>query len=140
MPPPGTAGTRFWKRRLLATSTPGVPGPPTNLCGERKTASFQATEVGRRAHLDPDVRRGGGEVEEGQRAVAVEQHRQAAGVREDAGHVGGGREAADLERALGVAAELALELREVDVAVRVLGDDHHVGDRLAPRSSLEWCS
>ena len=30
----------------LATSTPGVPGPPMNLCGEMKTASLVASAAG----------------------------------------------------------------------------------------------
>ena len=40
VPPPGTDGTRFWKSERFATRTPGVPGPPMNLCGDRNTASL----------------------------------------------------------------------------------------------------
>lgn len=40
VPPPGWVGTcaRFNNRRLI-TNIPGAPGPPTNLCGEKNTAS-----------------------------------------------------------------------------------------------------
>ena len=40
VPPPGTEGTRLRMSQRLVTSTPGVPGPPMNLCGETKTASL----------------------------------------------------------------------------------------------------
>ena len=43
VPPPGTVGVRFANSARLATSTPGVPGPPTNLCVETKTASLYAS-------------------------------------------------------------------------------------------------
>ena len=36
--------------------------------------------------------------------------------------------------------QLGVQFGRVDVAVGVLGDRHDVGDRLAPGSSLEWCS
>ena len=35
-----TSGTRLRNSSRRATSTPGVPGPPMNLCGERKIASL----------------------------------------------------------------------------------------------------
>ena len=43
VPPPGTVGTRLRNSDRFAISTPGVPGPPTNLCGETNTASFHAS-------------------------------------------------------------------------------------------------
>ena len=43
VPPPGTEGTRLRTSQRLATRTPGVPGPPMNLCGETKTASLYAS-------------------------------------------------------------------------------------------------
>ena len=46
-PPPTTTGTEFVSNRRSTTSTPGVPGPPTNLCGERKTASLSAISIRR---------------------------------------------------------------------------------------------
>ena len=42
VPPPGTVGTRLRKSSRLATRTPGVSGPPTNLWGDRKIASFRS--------------------------------------------------------------------------------------------------
>ena len=85
-----------------------------------------------RAHLDRDVRRGGREVPERQRAMAVEQDRDRADVAQDAGHVRGCRERADLQRPVDVLDERGLEPGEVDPAVVVLGDDDDVGQRLAP--------
>ena len=43
MPPPGTTGTRLVSSERRAISTPGVPGPPMNLCGDRKIASLCAS-------------------------------------------------------------------------------------------------
>ncbi len=125
-----------------ATRTPGVPGPPMSLWTEMNTASFSSRSAsagiatGRgtmRRHLDGHVGRGGGEVPEGQRAMAMEQHRDGAGVRQDAGDVGRGREGPDAQRPVGVADQLPLQVREVDAAVGVLVDGHDVRDRLPPR-------
>jgi hypothetical protein len=63
--------------------------------------------------------------------VAVQQGGDPVGVGEDPGDVGGGREAAD-QRPPGVADQLGLQPGEVDVAVAVLADGHHLGGRLAP--------
>ena len=84
------------------------------------------------AHGDLEVRTRGGVVPEGERAVAVEQLRDRIGVGDHPGDVGGGRERADPERAVGVADQLPRQPVAVDAAVGVLGDAHHVGDRLAP--------
>ncbi len=86
-----------------------------------------------RLHLDPHVRGRGGEIPEREGAVTVQQVGDRARVREDPRHVGGGGERSDLQRPRRMADELGLERREVDMAVRVLGDDDDVGDRLAPR-------
>ena len=106
-----------------------------NLCGrqEDRVLVRQRVVAARRRPLDRDVRRGRREVPERERAVAVQQVGDRARVRDDARHVAGGRERADLERARLVRRELQLELGEVDVAVGVLADHDHVGDRLAPR-------
>jgi hypothetical protein len=64
--------------------------------------------------------------------VAMQCDAHGACVGDDAGHVRGGREAADLQRAGGVAHQLALELGDVDVPVTVLANRHYLGDRLAP--------
>ena len=40
---PGIDGTAFANSRFLASSTPGVPGPPTNLWHEMKAASCHTT-------------------------------------------------------------------------------------------------
>ncbi len=85
-----------------------------------------------RVHRDVDVRRGGGEVPERQRAVAVQGVGDPAGVRHDAGDVGCGGEGADLQRAVGVRRELGFQGVDVDQAVGVLRDDDDVGDRLPP--------
>src|SRR5207244_11615253 len=87
---------------------------------------------GRRAHLDLHVGRRGCEIPERERAVAVEQNRDRAPVADDPGHVGGGREAADLERAVLVADKLLFQLLLIDVAVMVLMDHDHLRYRLAP--------
>jgi hypothetical protein len=55
-------------------------------------------------------------VEAGKRAVAVQELRDGVGVGEDAGHVGGGLEAADLERPVGEAHQRRLQLGQVDAA------------------------
>ena len=65
--------------------------------------------------------------------MVVQQARHRHGVGHDPGHVGGGRERADLQGPVGVADELCLEVGEVDVAVGVLADRDHVGDALPPR-------
>ena len=64
---------RFVNSSRRATRSPGVPGPPMNLWGEMKTASLYASGSPGRVHLDRDVRRGGREVAERQRAVLVQQ-------------------------------------------------------------------
>ena len=43
VPPPTTTGTVLVSSLRLTTSTPGVPGPPMNLCGDRKMASLRAS-------------------------------------------------------------------------------------------------
>ena len=83
-------------------------------------------------HLDLHVGGRGGEVPEGERPVLVEEGRYGRHVGDDAGDVGGGREGADLEWPVGVAAQLLLQVIEVDAAVQVLVDGDHVGDRLPP--------
>ena len=65
--------------------------------------------------------------------MPVEQRGDGAGVADDAGHVGGSGERPDPEGTIGVFAQSALEVLEVDVAVRVLGDLDHVCDRFTPR-------
>ncbi len=88
--------------------------------------------AGGRVHLDVDVGGGGGEVPERERAVLVQQRRDAVGVADDAGDVGGRAERADLQRAVGELGEPLAQVVEAHPAVGVLADDHDVGDRLAP--------
>ena len=64
--------------------------------------------------------------------MAVKHDRDRPPVADDPGHVGGGREAADLDRAVTVSDELFLQVLLIDVAVVVLADDDHVRDRLPP--------
>ncbi len=84
-------------------------------------------------HLDVEVGPGRGVVPERQRAVAVQQRRDLLDVREDPGDVRRGREAADLQRPVGVELELRAQVVEVEAAVGILADDAQLGDRLAPR-------
>ena len=86
-----------------------------------------------RAHVDVDVRRGSGVIPHRQRAVAVEEGRHGIGVGEDPRHVAGCAERSDDERAITVLLQGALQGAEVDMAIAILGDRHHVGDGLAPR-------
>jgi hypothetical protein len=86
-----------------------------------------------RIHLDVDVGRGCCEVPERQGAKAMEQIRDRAGVAHDSSDVRRRRERTDLQRAIGVLPQLLLELSQVDVAIRVLVNRDHVGDRLPPR-------
>ena len=85
-----------------------------------------------RAHLDLDVRRGGGEVPERKCSVPMQQIRDRKGVGENAGDVRRGRERRDLPRPGRVPDELLLESPDVDVPVDVLRDHHDFGDRLPP--------
>ena len=84
-------------------------------------------------HRQVDVRRRGGEVPQRQRAVLVQQRREAGHVAEDPGDVGRRREGADEQRPVGELGQPRRQEGLVDVAVGVLGADHDVGDRLAPR-------
>ena len=83
-------------------------------------------------HVEIDVGRGRAIVPEREGAMLVEQGRDAAGVRLDAGDVGGGGERADLQRPAGVGPQLVGEVGQVDATVGVLVDGHDIGDRLAP--------
>ncbi len=86
----------------------------------------------RGAHVDADVRGGGGVVPERQGAVAVEHGGDGDDVAGDPGHVRRRREGPDPQRPVGVGGQLLLQHGEVDVAVGVLGDRDHLGDRLPP--------
>ncbi len=46
VPPPGVLGTASRYRSSRKHSRPGVPGPPTNLCGLRNTASYPSGRPG----------------------------------------------------------------------------------------------
>ena len=91
-----------------------------------------------RVHVYRHVRRRRRVVPARERAVAVQHGRDGVRVLEDAGHVRGGREGADLEAA--PAAKLhepGLEVLVVDGARdRVLGNRDHVRVRLAPRQQV----
>ena len=63
----------------------------------------------------------------------MEQSGHGVGVGLDAGDVGGGREAPDAHRARLEIDELLLQVGEIDPAVGVFVDHHHIGDRLPPR-------
>ena len=90
-------------------------------------------DVRRRVHVDRQVGPRAGVVPQRQRAVAVQRDRDAVDVGDDPGHVGRGREGADLQCVVGVAGELVLEVLEVDPPLRVLADRHDLRARLPPR-------
>ena len=131
------AGTRLVSRPFLTASTPGVPGPPMNLCGgqENRVLAVDGAVRSRsaRRHADFDIGGGRRVVPERQRAVAVQQGGDGPGVGGDAGDVGGGREAADLERPVGMVLEGRSQAADIDMAVGVGVDDDDVGDGFAPR-------
>ena len=92
-------GTGWRTSSRRTTRTPGVCGPPTNLCGEKTTASLASTPPAAVSRIRiGTVRRGGRVVPDRQRAVPVQQRGDPGGVGQDAGDVRGGREAADPQR------------------------------------------
>ena len=93
-----------------------------------------------RVHVDRKVGRGRCGVPTRERAVPVEQDRDGVGVRDDAGHVRGRREAPDLERACGMTSSAQrrcsrsnLPSASSRMTTTSAGDSRH-------GSSLEWCS
>ena len=90
-------------------------------------------DVRSRVHVDREIGPGGGVVPARLRAVAVQGDRHLVDIGHDPGHVRRGGEAAQLHPPVGVAAQLVLEVLEVDPAVVVLADGDDVGDGLAPR-------
>lgn len=45
LPPPGCSGARRESSARFTTSTPGAPGPPSSLCGEKYAASRAHAKV-----------------------------------------------------------------------------------------------
>ncbi len=84
-------------------------------------------------HVDREVRTGRGVVPARKRAVAAQHGRGALDVGDDARDIGRGREAADLQRPVGIAAKLAVEMVDIQTALCVLANRDDVSDRLAPR-------
>ena len=124
------------------TRTPGVCGPPGNLCGDRKIASLWSSRVrpgcgDANRHVGP----GGGVVPERQRAVGVQQRRDRAGVGEDPGDVGGSGEAADPQRALSRTGRAGVSRSARSMwpsASSPMTTTSAIDSRQG--SSLEWCS
>jgi hypothetical protein len=83
-------------------------------------------------HVDRQVRARRRVVEAGESAVLPEHARDALDVRDDPGHVRCGREAADLQRPVGVTSQLPREVVDVEAPVGSLADRDDVGGRLAP--------
>ena len=108
------------------------PGPADELVGRDEHRVLGRERVAGGVHLDRHVRRRRREVEEGQRPVLVEEARDPARVGHDPGHVRGRRERPDLQRPVRVSLQLLAQHGEVDVALAVLADHHHVRDGLAP--------
>ncbi len=86
-----------------------------------------------RIHVDLHIRCGGREVPERQGAELMQQRGHGTCVRHDAGDVAGGRERADFERPIRVPLQCGAQRLLVDVAIGILRDGHHIGDRFAPR-------
>ena len=136
VPPPGTDGTRLRSSARLATSTPGVPGPADELVRRdehrvlvsepRRAGSCRSAGTARRPRSPSTTAR---------RAGAADRH--PVDVGDDAGHVRGGGEAADLHRPVGVAAQLVLEVLEVDAAVAVLAGSSR-GRRPTRARAARW--
>ena len=84
-------------------------------------------------HLYVHIRCRSGEVPERQRSVTVQQIGDVARVRHDARYVRRRRERADLQQPILVSNEFCLQISEIDMAISVLGDDHDIGNGLAPR-------
>ena len=133
-----------WRSSSRRTpSTPGVPGPPMNLCGREEHRVLVAPRLaGRAPHLDVDVRRGRGEVPERQRAVPVQQRGDRRRVGDDAGDVATrprtSRSAAAGRRGR---EQLALERRRRRCGRRAssrIATTSAIDSRHG--SSLEWCS
>ena len=138
VPPPGAVGHAVAEQLAPRDEHAGRAGAADELV-RREHDRVLVVELGvrpgpMRLHLDLDVRPGGGEVPERERAVAVEQHGDRAGVGQDAGHVRRRRERPDPQaRSRGVSTSARSRPRQVDAPVRVLADRDHVGDGLAPR-------
>ena len=103
-----------------------------NLCGERNTASFCRIVIATGAHLDFDVRSGGGKIPERERPMAVEQATDPVGVANDPGDVASGAERADLQCSIAESLELFAQGCLINMAVSVLGNPHDIADRFAP--------
>ena len=134
VPPPGTSGTRLVTSSRRTTSTPGVPGPPMNLCGDRKIASlYAAGSTPSGACMSMSTYGAHAAKSQKDRApcwcskVAMPNVSDTIPVTLLAA-----RERPDLERPVGVPLQLGGELGLVDVPVGVLADRDDVGDRLAP--------
>ena len=138
------SGTRLCSSSRRTTSTPGVPGPADELVRAEEHRVLVASRwcsAAERSISIVDVRAGGREVPERQRAVAVEQVGDSAGVGDDPGDVGGRRERPDLERPVGVRArELASRPARSMCPSASSGilTTSAIDSRQA--SSLEWCS
>src|SRR5919108_5770173 len=86
----------------------------------------------RRVHVYREVGAGRRVVPAGERTVTMEDGRDPLDVRDDPGHVRGGREAPDLQGPSSVAKEFLLEVPQVDSAAGVLANRHDIRDRLPP--------
>ena len=131
---PGDGGHPIGEQLSPGHEQPGGAGSTDHLVGADERRVLVGQRIGRidRGHGDSDVRGGRGCVPERKRPVAVQQRGHRRGVGRDAGHVGGCGERPDLERPIGVGSQRLLQCGEIDVAVRILGDNDHVGDRLTP--------
>ena len=112
------------------------PWPTDELVGRDEDRVLVRQRVGlagrERTHLHRDIWRGGRVIPERQGPMAVEQDRDRPDVAQNAGHIRGGRERADLEGSIDMLDEGSLETGEVDPAVVILGDHNDVGQRFAP--------
>lgn len=103
-----------------------MPGPPDELVRRQKdgvlVGEVSVGPLPLRVHVDVEVGAGGGVVPERLRPVAVQQRRDLVDVGQNARDVRRGREAADLERPVGVQLELLAQVLQIQAPVGIFAD------------------
>ena len=110
----------------------GRPRPAEELVDREEDRVEPRVGIARGVHVDVDVGSGGGEVEEGEGAVPVEDAGEGVDVVQDAGDVRGGAERPDLPGTVLPLLELGVEVLDRDAPRLVEVDVDRVADRLAP--------
>ena len=133
MPPPGSGRHPVRKEVPAHDKDAGRLRPAHERArGKEHCVLVVATAWPRRGHPDRHMGRRGRVVPHRQCAITMQQRRDPAGVAEDAGHVRGGGKTSDEQRPAGVVDDLALKVGEVDLAISVRADGHHVRERFPP--------